>query len=315
MNTKSLVRPIRSLQRFSLTDSGIQPGPIQRAELLKEILRPGEGRSQRCATNVVVYGGQTPVANEFAKAALACLLPLDSLWRVGAGEDLDSRVIWIAADDELVSMLSARVVFIPDDAQASGLLFDWQHRADAIFVGGEGPAEFDRTLVAAFPGNVWQWQSEMMLVPSSDSTSLPLGFVPSQSMPVTIAFALTEAAVGVGMIGNVFRFECLSQDQRVRATVEGNPGGVLKVVFVATDPQLKGATVRLHFRTTVGSELKGELQLWEDEADRTQFVAFWQGNQLDLNLPGSAPNMPSESPKLVFQFEVLPVEPPGQAQP
>ena len=112
MNAKNLVRPIRSAQRFHLSESGLPAGRIRAADRLREMLNAGHGNTRRCAANVVVYGGHSPAADGFAAAALACLQPLDSLWRVGSGEATDSRVIWIPEDHQLLTMLNARVVFI-----------------------------------------------------------------------------------------------------------------------------------------------------------------------------------------------------------
>ena len=307
MNARKLVRPIRSTQRFRSSESGLPAGRIRAADRLREILKPGDGDTRRCATNVIVYGGHSPAADEFAAAALACLQPLDSLWRVGSGEATDSRVIWIPEDHQLLTMLNARAVFIPADEQHQYAVREWQDRTDGIFA-GPGPRE---EWFAAIPGNIWPWIDTATEAPPIREPWLPTFFIhPERRM--TMAYGRVQP-LEVGDTLSDFSFDCWSEDQRVRASVGGGRGGELNIAFIATDPALAGARIRFQFRTSAGGTLQGERQLWPDEGNKTQLVAFWQGNQLDFERPqGQQPDARGEPVRLMFAFEVLPSEPPPQ---
>jgi len=307
MNTKNLVRPIRSAQRFRLSESGLPAGRIGAADRLEEMLKPGDGNTRRCATNVVVYGGHSPAADEFAAAALACLQPNDSLWRVGTGEASDSRVIWISEDHQLLSMLNARAVFIPADEQHQYAVREWQDRTGGIFV-GPGPRE---EWFAAIPGNIWPWVDTAKKPPPDWESWLPASFIHPGAL-ITVAQGRVQP-LEVGDAFSDLRFDCWSEDRRVRASVSGGRGGELNIAFIATDPALAGARIRFQFRTSAGGTLQGERQLWPDEGNTTQLVAFWQGNQLDFERPqGQQPDALGEAVRLMFAFEVLPSEPPPQ---
>lgn len=306
MNAKNLVRPIRSTQRFRSSDTGSPARRIRAADRLREILEPGDGNGRRCAANVVVYGGHSPAADEFAAAALASLQPLDSLWRVGTGEASDSRVIWIPEDDQLLSMLNARAVFIPADEQHQYAIREWQDRADGIFA---VPGEREEWLGES-PGNLWLWQDQ-----AAQPRTLPdwvPNFIVHPERLMTMAYGRVQP-LEVGDTFSDLSFDCWSEDQRVRASVSGGRGGELSIAFVATDPALAGARIRFQFRTSAGTTLEDERQLWPDDGNTAQLAAFWQGNQLDFERPQSQqPDTPGEAVQLMFAFEVLPGEPPPQ---
>ncbi|MGJ5814520.1 hypothetical protein [Paludibaculum fermentans] len=301
MNLMSLVRPIRSLQRFRSEPTLL---PVGSADLLKAALTPGEGDARRCAANVVVYGGQSREAEEFAEAAFVSLEPLDSLWRVGAGEAADSRVVWIPADHPLLTMLNARVVFLPAGEQQQDAIREWQDRADAIFV--VGGAHWD--MPGERSGTVHKWQDRGATPSSPPLFSREAFLLPTSA---TIGRGRMEP-LDVGDAHNDFAFECWSKDRRVHAIVTGR-GGDLTVRFVTEDPQLKGAVIRFAFRTGAGATLPGERQLWPDEANPAQIVAFWAASQLDFKQSESPPaDRTTEAAQMTFSFEVLPSVSPGE---
>src|SRR5262249_8824289 len=100
-------------------------------------------------------------------------------------------------------------------------------------------------------------------------------------------------------------FKCSSTDTRVRATVEGNPGGELTVIFVTNDLELEGCEIRFAFRTETGAVLEERKQLWKDEGHPTRLAAFWFGSQLNLRAAEPVGEHDGE-PELTFEFEVLP---------
>src|ERR1039458_9102320 len=164
MNSQDLVRPIRSLQRFRLEESGLPPGGMSAVGLFRAILQAGGGDTRHCAANVVVYGDQTPAAEEFAAATLACLGPLDSLWRVGIGRASDPRVIWVDEGERLLTMLTARVLFISSDEHSKGVAAEWQGRADAVFVGPGPRADDVEIFFSASLASVWGWGTEFVWI-------------------------------------------------------------------------------------------------------------------------------------------------------
>jgi hypothetical protein len=87
--------------------------------------------------------------------------------------------------------------------------------------------------------------------------------------------------------------------------VQGGSGGVLTVVFAATDPQLRGAEIRFTFQSSAGQVLTGQTQLWTDEGDPNRLAAFWSGNQRDLSQSiGAEGAEPPEVSQVKFIFEV-----------
>lgn len=335
MNSRNLVRPIRSLQRFRARESATQARRVPAAELLSEIMRPGDDAGH-CATNVVVYGGQDPSATAFAAAVLSCLGQLDSLWLVGNGETSDPRVIWVGKEERVLSMLNARILFVPGESLFEGVSLEWQERADVAFV---GPGPRAGSITHSFSGSqtsVWQWGEECVrlevVAPLRESeggdtsghglegwdASYPhperaghderasLFFGARVSFPIAMANARTDTA-SAGEMNAAFRFDCWSPDSTVRAAVRGAPGGDISVVFAATDPMLEGTEILLAFRSSEGGVLEGRCHLWKDDAHPDRLVAFWSGNQLQLSPPeGRSGGGPEEAAQLIFEFRVLP---------
>ena len=306
MNSQDVVRPVRSLQEFRLRESGVSVGRIRPADLLRAVLRAGDGENLRCATNVVVYGDQSPAAGEFVAEALACLGPLDSLWRVGGGRATDPRVVWVNEDERLLTMLTARALFIPGDERHEWASAEWQDRADAVFVGPGSQAEAVESFFSAFSQNVWRWGAQAVVIEPHVSTPKPAVFVDrGVSIPLFIAHARVDGMEAEEAYSE-FRFECWSNDSRVRATVQGGRGGDLTLLFAATDPQLNGAEIRFTFRTSAGGVLAGRTQLWTDQGDPTLLAAFWQGNQMDLARSARPEGEAAQKvTQMTFVFEVL----------
>jgi hypothetical protein len=315
MNSQNLIRPVRSLPR-SRSQSIARFTHLPAAELLRTVLQPGAAEGPRCAGNIVVYGGHKPVADEFAAAAVAYLSPLDSLWRVGAGESADSSVVWVDPEDQLLTMLTATILFLPGGAQYEEIAQEWQDRADVLLVGssewGADPERYGALTT------VWKWGPVCLLlhnpapVPAFAPQERPVMHMGARiAIPLVIAHGRVEPPTAEERY-TAFQSECWSPDARVRATVQGTPGGELSVVFVTNDLELERYEVQFAFRKSRDGVLEGRKQLWKDEGDPTRLAAFWFGSQLNLRGAERSGSEGPGEPQLTFEFEVLPPPPAEQ---
>jgi hypothetical protein len=297
MNATNLVRPIRSIKRFRLGESSTERST---ADLLRAILEPVDGGERRCAANVVVFGGDSEAANEFAVKALEYLEPLDSLWRVGnKRNDAESREVWVPENDRLLSMLSARVVFIPADDRHKNLFAEWQERADFTFV---GPGPYAKQFSTFQSDRRRLWQEEEVTAAPPPRWDIDPVLARTSPYPVAAAYARLNVS---GDAFSDFTLECWSDDRRVHAMLVGTQGGALSVIFTSTDLSLTGARVDFRLVTSSGARLQGEKHLWPDGADPERLIGAWTGNQLDFDQRQAAGHL--ESPhevKLMLEFEV-----------
>lgn len=308
MTARDLLRPLHSLRRIRFRVSDLPPGQLDRLKLILS-----EGAPRRCATNIVVYGGRSIAADEFAAAVRESMQTGDSLWRVGDGHESAGDATWLDRHHTLLSMLNADVVFIPADSEHQHLFEMWRNRAAAIFV---GPGLLQKPF-AGFADHMLRWDSlaERQAAAHLRSGSLHpthgSGIPFPASAPVVLTAHARSAPLDAGSAFFGFRSDYWSKDHKIHAIVAGADSGDLSVNFETTDPGLLLATIRFRFWTTGGKALFGEVQLLRDDRDETGLAAIWTGNQMDLRTHTSVePAKPGESEQLMFDFEVLP-KPPG----
>jgi len=136
MNAEFLLQPIKSLEGFI----GSHPSDSQDT-LLTQILAGAGDRERRYPANIVIYGGGSKAAEEFARKVRAVALADDAIWRVGIRpSDATDRDFWVPDDDPALELINARLLFVPEGEDFAHIRDEWTNRADVTLVENSAPA-------------------------------------------------------------------------------------------------------------------------------------------------------------------------------